>query len=388
MKILMAHNFYQTGSPSGENSVYQSEVELLRKKGHIVITFERHNDRLAGRTFLSLAWQNGPSTVWSSQTYRELRNLLKREKPEIAHFHNTFPQISPSAYYACLDENVPVVQTLHNFRLFCANALLFRNGRICEDCLKYGPIMGLVHGCYRNSRIYSLPVVASEYIHSFLHTYQKAVSKFIALTNFARDKFIAGGIKAGKITVKSNFVDIPQGQNQAGNYAIFIGRLDEMKGIEILVKAARFLPEVSWQVVGDGPLKQTMVKTATKNVSFHGLQPFSRTIDLLAHSRLLVMPSEWFETFGRTIVEAFACGKPVVASRLGAMAEIVEHGWTGLLFSPGDAEALAAAVKQLMEDKSQAEEMGQNARKTYEKLYTPDKNYEQLMEIYQQAITR
>src|SRR5581483_9761958 len=189
-------------------------------------------------------------TVWSRPAYRVLRELLRAHRPAVAHFHNTFPLISPAAYYACRAERVPVVQTLHNFRLLCPNALFFRDGRVCEDCLgKAVPWPGVAHKCYRGSRSASAAVCTMLTVHRALGTWHTAVDRFIALTDASRRKFVAGGLPADKIAVKANFVDPDPGPGTgAGGYGVFVGRLSAEKGVGTLLKA--------WQQLGrDVPLK-------------------------------------------------------------------------------------------------------------------------------------
>jgi len=397
LKVLLVHNFYQSSSPSGEDAVFRNEAGLLRSKGVEVVTYERHNDDLRDG-FSGLA--GGLRTVWSRETYRNLKDLLKRERPDIAHFHNIWYLISPSAYYACKDSGVPVVQTLHNFRMFCANGLLLRNGRVCEECIGKPPWRSVAYGCYRNSRLYSLPVVFAEMVHRIRGTWVDAVDSYIALTDFGRRKFVECGLPEKKIFVKPNFLPEPPPPAAVfQNSAIFIGRLSEEKGVRILMDAAKILssshpcPVSSFglKVVGDGPLgtrlQQEVAGTVPAGqIEFTGRKSRAECLELLAQSGFLVLPSICFENFPMAVVEAFACGKPVIASNLGAMADIVKDHETGLLFETGKAEDLASKMRWMVENRDACLEMGRNARAEFDSRYTADRNFETLSAIYENVL--
>lgn len=399
MKILLIHNFYQSSSPSGEDMVYKAEKELLevwgKKYGLRVTTYKEYNNKINNfslpRKFL-LPFK----TAWSRETYKALRNIIKNERPDIAHFHNIFYLISPSAYYACKDAGVPIVQTLHNFRFFCANGLLMRDGKICEDCIGKIPWRGMLHGCHRNSRLYSAPAVLTGCVHRFLGTWKDKVDAYIALTEFGKKKIVECGLPEEKIFVKPNFLSNPPKPNYVnGGFAVFLGRLSEEKGLNIILEAFKILQSsipnhVSLKVIGSGPQqKQFEDKVRAENVysiECIGRKGFAESMAILKNSMFMIMPSVWYETFGKTIIEAFACGKPVIASRLGAMAEIVEHGKTGLLFKPGNSNDLASKITWMIENEVACVEMGKNARAEFVAKYTAEKNYEILMNIYQKTI--
>jgi glycosyltransferase involved in cell wall biosynthesis len=395
MKVLLVHNFYQSSSPSGEDAVYRNEAALLRSGEVTVVQYERHNDRISG--ILNRA-KTVSDSVWSKETYKEVSELIEKEKPDIAHFHNIWYLISPSAYYACKEAGVPVVQTLHNFRMFCANGLLMRDGRVCEECVGKIPWRGSAYGCYRGSRLYSLPVVASEIIHRARRTWVDAVDAYVALTEFGRRKFVECGLPAGKIFVKPNFLADPPAANYTmADYAIYMGRLSEEKGLDVLVDAlasdndaAASLLKV--KILGEGPLRAHLEGKAKDkglaNVEFLGRKDFSECLDLLSHARFMIVPSVCYENFPMAIREAFACGKPVVASNLGAMASIIRDRETGLLFQPGNPEDLASKIAWMVGNEDACIRMGRNARAEFEEEYTAEKNFGILMEIYQKTIAR
>jgi glycosyltransferase involved in cell wall biosynthesis len=385
MKILIAHNFYQ--QPGGEDQCVAAESALLEARGHEVIPYSVHNDSIAGMGRLDVATR----TVWSRPAYRELRQVMRKHRPHVAHFHNTFPLISPAGYYAARAEKVPVVQTLHNFRLLCPNALFFREGRICEDCLgKSIPWPGVVHKCYRGSRAASAAVAAMVATHRALGTWRNVVDRYIALTEFGRQKFIEGGLPADKIAVKPNFVYPDPGPGSgAGGDAVFVGRLSAEKGLETLLDAWKDLgSRVPLKIVGDGPLAAIVQSAAAANFGLEwlGKQSLDAVYELIGAAAFLVLPSKCYENFPRVICEAFAKGTPVVASNVGPMTRLVEHGRTGLLFEPGNSADLAAQVRRLTGDHRELARMRQEARQEHELNYTAEANYRTLMGIYERAI--
>lgn len=383
MKILVAHNLYRSSTVSGENAVYRAEVELLRDHGHTVITFERNNDDLDRASAMGLALLHGPQTLWSANAYRELRRTIRRERPDVAHFHNVFSQISPSAFWACKKEGVPVVVTVHNYRHGCADGILFREGKVCEECLDHTALRAIRHRCYRNSGLQSATVVASQLLHRALGTWRTKVDRFIALTEFSRQKLEQIGLPAQRIAVKPNFLVRPSDlEPENGDALVFIGRLDESKGIRVLLEATRHMPAAAIHVVGTGPLEDEVRQAAGANLVFHGHCEAHETLRILAGARALIMPSIWYETFGRTTMEAFALGKPVIASDLGCMRELVDHERTGMLFPAGDAAALAEQSRRLLDDAELALRLGRAARQEFDERFTPTRNYEMLRAIY------
>ncbi|HYE41362.1 MAG TPA: glycosyltransferase [Ramlibacter sp.] len=375
----MAHNAYQ--QRGGEDSVAQAEVDLLRSRGHEVLLYSRHNDEIAGQGKAALAMQ----TVWSRRTSHDVDRLVREFDPDVIHVHNTFPLISPSLYWAADRARRPVVQTLHNFRLLCPQAMFLREGKVCEDCLGHVPWRGVARGCYRGSVAQSGVLAGAVTLHRALGTYQHKVTRYVALNQFCRDKFVQGGLPAERIRIKPNFIESdaqPQWSERSGG--LFVGRLSEEKGVDVLADAVKQLPSNPVSVIGGGDL--ATLATEAFGERYLGFKPMGEILKQMGRSLYLVVPSIWYENFPRTIVEAYSCGLPVIASRIGALAEIVTDGVTGLLFEPGDAQDLAHKL-QWAEDHPEAMcEMGRAARAAYEAHYTPERNYQQLMEIYVDAI--
>lgn len=390
MKIVIVHNTYQ--NRGGEDTVLAAETGLLETHGHAVIHLGRDNNELKERSGIG-ALAIGAEAVWSFSSHTALLEALRNERPDVAHFHNTFPLISPSAYYACAEERVPVVQTLHNYRLVCPSATFLRDGKVCEECLgRAVPWPGVLHGCYRGSRPATFASAAMLSIHRALGTWRDKVNLYIALSEFARQKFIAGGLPAERIVVKTNFVaDCSPRKTSGGEYALWVGRLSEEKGIRVLVTAIGALsPRVPFKIAGAGPLLEEVAsevrRQGFKRVDLLGEVSPKDVIELMHGAAFVVVPSVCFENFPLVIAESFACGVPVVASRIGSLAEIVEDGRTGLHFTSGDPADLAAKVEWAWAHPKEMEEMGRAARREYEAKYTAEQNYDALMGIYETAL--
>ncbi|NPA71406.1 MAG: glycosyltransferase family 4 protein [Gammaproteobacteria bacterium] len=384
MRVLLFHTHYQ--QPGGEDSVFAAETSLLQEMGHEVLVYTLHNRALEGMPKARAVLY----TTWNPAVYRELRQKIKAFRPQVVHIHNTFPLASPSVIHAAKAEKTPVVMTLHNYRLLCVNALLFREGQICEECLGRLPWPGVLHGCYRDSHAASGAVALMLTAHRALGTWTRTVDVYIALTEFARSKFIEGGLPANKIAVKPNFIypDPGAGKDQGG-YALFVGRLSQEKGLDTLIAAWKHVgKQIPLKIVGDGPLasKVAMAAEQGQGVEWLGWRQREEIIRLMKRANFLVFPSEWYEGFPMTIAEAYATGLPVVASNLGAMASLVDHGRTGLHFRPGDPNDLAAKVEWLLSNPVELSRMRKEARAEYEAKYTAERNHKMLMEIYQRAI--
>lgn len=386
LHILSVHNLYLIAG--GEDQVFESEARLLRDAGHTVTQVAEQNvypDSVAKKIGMAV------DCVWSRRWNREFRTLLQKSHPEVVHVHNFFPRFSPSIYYACRRENVPVVQTLHNYRLLCAGAELYRDGKVCEDCLEHGVLRGIRYNCYQGSKLGTIAVTAMARVHRSLHTWSNMVDRYIALTEFARQKMVAGGLPADRIQVKPNFVlPDPGAKSAPGDYALFVGRLVNSKGVLSMLEAWKKLTNVPLHIIGDGPCRD-QIEGAQKSgtvpsITYRGRLPRAETLAAMKQARFLVFPSEWYEGFPLTIAEAFACGLPVVCSRLGAMREIVSDGVTGLHFSAGDLQDLRQKVEWAWHHSAELETMGRCARQEFERKYTASRNLAMLEETYRFAM--
>jgi glycosyltransferase involved in cell wall biosynthesis len=390
MKILLVHNSYR--EPGGEDVVFEQERELLERAGHQLFVYRRSNHEVLNYQGLKQI-RLIKEVAWREETKLEIARLLRHRKPELVHVHNTFMMISPSIYDACQDAGVPVVQTLHNYRLLCPAAAFFRNGKACEECVTHSLWRGIRYGCYRGSRSATATVALMLAVNRLRHTWADKIARYITLTNFAREKFVRSGLPASRVDIKPNFVHPDPGTNvETSKHVVFVGRLSQEKGLSTLLGAwQRLRPAPPLQVIGDGPLRTVMETQAKElglsNVTFCGHLARNQMLALVRRAAFLVLPSDCYENFPMNIAEAFACGLPVICSRLGAMEEIVADGRTGLHFTPGDPEDLAQKVDWAWSHPRQMAEMGKEARREYETKYTAERNYSLLMEIYQRAIS-
>ncbi len=385
MRILSIHNSYQIRG--GEDESREAEESLLKEMGHQVEVYHEHNHQLRDFHPINLA----VNTIWSQHAYQTVRQQLKQNPKDLIHVQNFFPLISPSVYYAAQAEGVPVIQTLRNYRLLCPNGLFFREGQVCEDCLgKFVPWPGIAHGCYRQNRGATGVTAAMLTVHRTLQTWHKQVNLLISLSKFARQKFIEAGWPGEKIVVKPNFIHHDPGVGEGtGGYGLFVGRLSVEKGLDVLLDAwTQLNANVPLKIVGDGPLANLVVEASQKfpHVEWLGRRSLTDVHALMGQAMFLVFPSQWYETFGRVAIEAFAKGTPVIASDIGAIAELVDHGRTGLLFDPKDSTDLTAKIEWLLNHDSERDQMRQAARLEFETKYTAQKNYHQLIKFYDQVL--
>lgn len=385
LRVLVVHNHYQLRG--GEDEVYAAEGRLLEERGHRVIRYAVHNDRVAELGKLALASR----TVWSRESRFALQEVMRRERPQIVHFHNTLPLISPSAYYGAAEEGIPVVQTLHNYRLACPNALLFRDGAPCRDCVgKPFAYPGILHSCYRGSRAATAAVATMTATHNLLGTWARRVTRYITPTRFAREIALMSGLAPERVVVKPHFVDPDPGAGDGrGGYALFVGRLSAEKGLRTLMAAwSRMDNPLPLRIVGDGPLSPEVerITRQSTHVEWLGQRSAAEVMGLLRDAAFLVCPSEWYETFGRVVIEAFAAGTPVLCADIGAIAELVEHGRTGLLFRPGNAHDLVAKAQEMMRDPRTGGEWRLASRREFEEKYTSERNYAALIGVYEDAL--
>lgn len=388
MRILRVHNRYQ--ERGGEDVSFDTEVQLLRERGEEVHSLLFSNDDIAEQRSHRESLNLALSTVWSRSGKDRVASTVKSFRPDVVHFDNTFPLVSPAAYSACRESGAAVVQSLRNYRLLCPSATFFRDGHVCEDCLgKPIPLPGVIHSCYRHSRAQTSVIASMNTFHRLRGTWRKDVDRFITLTAFSRNKFVEGGLPSDRIVVKPNFVHVPHdASTKQPSGFLFVGRLTPEKGINTLLSAWQSVGGLPLQIIGDGPLQKAVESVAASfpSVELLGRLSSEQTYSRMRDAQALIFPSEWYETFGRVAIEAFAQSTPVIAASIGAIAELVQDGETGLLFEPGNMLELSAKVRWAAEHPGDMRRMGENARMTYEARYTPERNYDLLMDIYQQAI--
>ncbi len=394
LKVLMLHNYYGSSAPSGENAVFEAECELLRTAGHEVTEFTRNSDEVRTKGFLG-AVQGGLVTPWNPWMYRAVQQVAESIHPDVVHAHNTFPLISPAIFHAIGGRAARLI-TLHNCRLFCSAAILAREDKACTKCLdRKSAWPAIQHGCYRNSRLATVPLAASIALHRKIGTWGTQVEAFITLSNFQRELMCTAGLPRERVWVKPNFFPgrpavVPW--LTRGKRAVFVGRLSLEKGVSNLVTAwlawGAAAPELV--VVGDGPLRETLetrvLKAGSTNIRFVGQVPAEEAQRWIASSRLLILPSRWFEGFPMVLCEAFAFGTPSIVSDTGTLPELVANSEAGAVFRAGDEGHLREVASALWNDESGLARMAERARQQFESKYTEEANYQQLMNIYDKAI--
>ncbi len=384
MKVLIIHNFYQIAG--GEDSVLENEIDLLENHGNSIIHFTVDNTRINSFFEKFTVMFNVPFSFFH---YRKVKSLLLKENPDVVHVHNYFPLLSPSIFFACKSANVPVVHTLHNYRAVCPTALLMSEGMINEKSLKGKSWWTVYKRVYRNSFVGSLALASMVELHKWIGTWQTKVDRFIALTEFSRQKYIEAGWPGDKIVVKPNFISDPFENevinNKKDGYALYVGRLSEEKGINVLLDAWGSFT-FPLKIIGDGLLNNLVSINSLSAIEYLGQKDKEDVLKFIKNADFIVMPSTCYETFGMVIIEAFSCGTPVIVSRLGSLESIVKNRVTGLHFEVGNHIDLAQKVQWMIDNPEQVSEMGKNARQEYLAKYTANKNYPLLLDIYKQAI--
>lgn len=387
--ILMLHNYYRSASPSGENESFEQEVALLNRKGHSVITYTEDSDtisieRPSDRVRLALR------TIWSRDSYLGVIEFLRRYDIDVVHVQNAYPLLSPSVYQACFDVGVPVVQSLRNYRLMCVNGALFRNGAVCYECVgRAVPWRGVLHGSYKGSRPQSAVVGAMIGLTQLRNIWSKQVHVFVATSEYVRRIYMDHGFDGDRIIVKPNLVypDPGVGDHQGG-FGLYAGRLSAAKGVKTLLSAMTELhrrgDSIPFKIVGDGALREEAEAAANWIPGLEVLGQLDResTLELMKAAAYVAIPSEWDEPFGRTAIEAYATGAPVLASSAGGLTEIVDERESGLLVSPGDVKGWISALSWTRTNSNELERMGLNGRRKFELSFSDDVVYEKLVESY------
>jgi glycosyltransferase involved in cell wall biosynthesis len=384
MKLLLIRNTYQQNG--GEDQLVRAEKNMFISGGHAVIEYRRDSNELLGVGILQQI-RVGLEASWSPRSYGEVSRLIQKERPDLAIVYNFVPLISPSVVYACKREGVPVLLNTQNYRLICAAGTLSRDGRPCEECLDFGAGRAIRYGCYRKSPLASAALAAMQKLHRAAHTWTGAVDGLMAPTEFLRQKLISGGLRAEKIHLKPNFLHPDPGVSIGRrDFALFAGRLSQEKGLRTLLQAWQLIDRrIPLRIVGDGPLRRELESFAESaglnNVRFLGLQSHEQVLELLKQARLAVFPTQCYEGFPLGLVEAFACATPLIASRLGAVRELIEDGRTGFLFPTGSPEHLAERVATLWNRIEELRAVGNRTRAEYLGKYTLEQNLLRFHEI-------
>jgi glycosyltransferase involved in cell wall biosynthesis len=379
MRVLILHSRYSSGPASGENRVVDDEARLLTEAGHHVELFAPDLGRPAGLDLISA----GLGTIWSRQAGEHVVKLIEQSTPDLVHCHNLFPSLSPSVIRAST-EDIPVVMTLHNYRLRCLSATLFRDGRVCEDCLGRTPWPGIVHRCYQESLAASVALASSLVLHRVIGSFGR-VRLFIAISEFVREKHIEGGISPSQIIAKPHFVWPVQRRESPGEYFLYLGRLAPEKGVDFLLGAWKHVA-AKLLIAGDGPDSTRLRGIAPANVEFRGTIEPDEVPRLLRGARALLVPSTWYEGAGRVVLEAYAAGVPVLATRVGALPEVVRDGITGLLLPTNDTRAWVEATERIGDD-TESKRMGEAGWELWRERYSPETGLENLQRAYRRALT-
>lgn len=387
--VLILHNRYRT--VGGEEKQVDQQARLLRDRNHSVTLYEEDSRKFPPASILR-KFTGMIQMPFSFYHYQKLRALLRSLRPDVAHIHNVFPLLSPSVYYACRDEGVPVIQSVHNYRFMCSNGLfLLPEGQICERCRTGFHWNAALYKCYGGKRARSIAMALTLSLHRTLGTFRKRVSAYIMTSQFLKQKLIEGGFPADKMHLLPPLMEpaTERSHEQEPRTLLYIGRIAREKGLETLVKAAQRLPDWTFQVIGQGPLeaglRQQISDLSLGNMHLLGHVPYNLLQEHLQKATFLVVPSECYENFPTVILEAWFYGLPVIASCLGGMAEAIEENQTGFLFSPGDVESLVDVVRSLSVEKSRS--LRKNIQEHYGRRYGADLYYKQLMGVYQNVLT-
>jgi glycosyltransferase involved in cell wall biosynthesis len=385
LRVLVVHNRYRSGQPSGEDNVVDQEVSLLRAAGHTVGLFERRSDDIATMSLPRKALV--PATVpWNPSARAALLATLRSSRPDVVHVHNTFPLLSASVLSACAAAGVPVVATLHNYTQVCPSGTLYRDGAVCTSCVGKFPAPAVRHGCYRDSRLATVPLALNLLVNQ--RRWWSSVARFFCISAAQRSTLVASGMPASLLTVKYNFVaDAPVRRAGPGSYLLYLGRLTEEKGVRLLMAAWSSAVGVPLVIAGAGPLADEVAAWAADRpeVSFVGLRDKAASRTLVADAIAVVVPSVWQETFGLVVVEAMAAGVPAVVADHGSLPELVSDGVTGVTHRPGDAAALTSALRRMV---GAPAALGEAARARYEREFTPSAGLANLEAGYREVVGR
>lgn len=378
--ILVVHNYYQI--PGGEDAVVSNEIKMLKDNGHKVILYKRSNSELKMMNKLKkLALPL--TTIFNPKTYIDIRKIIKKENIDIVHVHNTLGLISPAVYYAAVSMKIPVVQTMHNFRLLCPGATLYRSGAICEECLEKGMSCALKHNCYRGNKIQTLACVISTKTNQILGIYKRIC--YIALTEFNKRKLLnMKQIDSDRIYIKPNFTYEINIKKSVKEYYLFIGRIEEIKGVRLILDAFEKLKTKRIVFAGTGTdlekYKKYVRDRELDNISFIGFIDKEHLGNIISKAKAVIVASQWFETFGMVVVEAFSAHTPVIVGNIGNVCNLVDDGVNGVKFDYNSSDSLVNAILRF--EQSNVEELGDEAYKKYLEEFSVKRNYDILNRIY------
>ncbi|MGH2786466.1 MAG: glycosyltransferase [Actinomycetota bacterium] len=378
LNVLILHSRYLSWIASGENRVVEDEARLLKEAGHEVVVWDPpFAPDMPGRT------RRGVEAIWSIEAARQVRALIRKHKPDVVHAHNIFPTLSPASLRVAAQENVAVVMTLHNYRLMCLPGTLLRRGKICELCVGKSPWNGVRYRCLRGSLPGSIALASSLVLHRRIQSFDD-VTLYLAISEFLASKHVEAGLEAERIRVKHHFSWGSPQRSRTGDYFLFIGRLSSEKGVATLLEAWPGI-DASLLVVGDGPEADRLKSSAPEGVHFAGAVSPHEVSGVLTGARALLVPSQWYEPATKVVLEAYATGVPVLASRIGGLTEMVDEDVSGNLIDPDDPRAWAAAVRSLQDDIT-SERLGEGARRLWQERYTPEVGLKQLEACYEEAV--
>jgi glycosyltransferase involved in cell wall biosynthesis len=382
VRVLILHSRYLSGPASGENRVLEDEIGLLREGGHEVDVWAPEPEDVRGLKLV----RSGAGAIWSRTAAGRVRSRIRRNGIQVVHCHNLFPTLSPAVLRAASDEGCAVLMTLHNYRLMCLPSNFLRDGKICEDCLGHVPWRGVKYRCYRDSALGSAVMASSISLHRAADTWDR-VTLFLPVSRFLMDKHVQAGMRPERFKVKHNFAWPAARREGPGDYFVHIGRMVFEKGGHVLIDAWRRSEPGKLLIIGGGPDADEMKASAPSSVEFRGTVPGDEVAELIRGARAVLLPSLWYEGAPRTILEAYAVGVPVLASRIGALPEVVEEGFSGLLIEPGDPGAWADGAGRLLDDAT-SERLGEGGYRLWEQHYGPETALKNLEEAYGDALAR
>lgn len=390
MKILFLHNYYQ--QRGGEDQCFEEQADAMEKRGHSVTRYVVHNKDI--RPGVASKIKTAKETIWNRDAFRQVQSMIREIRPDVMHAVNTFPLLSPSVFYAAQAERVAVVHEMANYRIACANALLLRDNKVCTKCLDSSlPWGAIAHRCYRGSALGSAVVASNILLHRIWKTWDRSVDAVVCPSKVCEEKLVEGGVPKEKIHVNENSLGTDPGMRFSPEGAsIFVGRLCEEKGVRTIVEAWLRSPELPrLKIVGDGPLREMVQKLANEDprVEYLGWLSHTELLERIGKADCLLMPSICLEPFGRTTIEAFAVGTPVLGSRIGGTVEIITEGVDGYFFEPGDAVDLSIKVRRFFSlPEGERQSMRFAARGTFESRYTSERRCDRLLAIYSKVIAK